>query len=424
VIRHVPRFEELEPRTVPSTNVTSVIELPSLPSSATVFAELLTANPSWRAQLESAATSSIVLDTQPTQQTLGLGSISAGALAVNVAVPAGPLVSFANNITVSFNGCSIAAIPGSGTSLNPAEVRIELPASNAQQSTYCSSMAADAVSAPGVTVALSQSTNSWMSALTLTIASVRVNAGQLGILLVVASGNSLDARLIWLIAPSSGAPASPPDKTGSFPGLAFLPGHELNALPRPGAPHEQLAGGPRAFEVAARAFAPFQAVLVMTDLERRASTPSAYISWSGRDDPALSLKPTSTATSATSHDDASSEKTIALVHVASSLFGLPAKTDSHVFSLKQQGLAAEAGIVIDAAWAAEANTARQILPEDEPLDTPSSPRRALQGARSRATVRGIALMAISVTATWLFGHGCGDLIKTRLILLRRERAEA
>jgi hypothetical protein len=423
VNRYVPRFEELEPRTVPSTNVTSVIELPSLPSATKVFAELLATNPSWRAQLASASTSSMVLAAQPTQQTLVLGSISPGALAVNVAVPAGPLASFANNITVSFNGCSIATIPGSGTSLDPAEVRIELPASNAQQSTYCSSMAADAASAPGVAVALSQSTNSWMSALTLTIASVRVNTGQVGILLVVASGSSLDAQLIWLIAPSSEAPASPPDKTGSFSGLAFLPGPEPNALPRPGAPHEQLAGGPLAFEVAARAFAPFQAVLVMTDLQRRASTPSAYITWSGRDDPALSLKPTSTATSATSHDDASSEKTIAPVHGASSLFGLPAKTDSHVFPLKQQALAAEAGIGIGAAWAAEANVARQILPEDEPLDTPSSPRRAVQSARSRATVRGIALMAISVTATWLFGHGYGDLINTRLVLPRRERAQ-
>jgi hypothetical protein len=311
------------------------------------------------------------------------------------------------------NGSVVNTLAGDGASPHPTAVQVELDGLSIQHTGV--STIASGVSEHGVAFAVLGLPSSSMPPLTLTIASARANDGQVGIAVVVSGGNFFDAGVIWLVAPPpSDAPVPAPGQTGLFSGSFFVASADPKTFRPDLAADERSTGGSLGFEAAAgRAL--LAGVPWMGELLRRASTAAGYIGWSGRDDPRLALELTAGATSTTSATALNAgpkPAAVDLAHAPPSSLSLKEEADQNTLPVDPSVMTAT---VVPAAvhpeWIAEADTGRRILPEDEPLNALPSPQP--RRVKARASARGLALLAISITATWIYGHGAPDLTRPR-----------
>jgi hypothetical protein len=424
VNRYVPRLEQLEPRTVPSMMVTKATELAAKPSAANALFGLLTANPSLQPQVNSAPTSSVVLTEQPTYQIMMLEPVAPGGLALYVSVPASADGSLANSITLSFNGYPVSTIPVGG-SVHASQVQIAMTAQSGPP--LNAGYMWDSVSPPGIMVMVSQNASSSVSPLTLTIASVKVSAGRVGILVAVAAGDSLEVRVILLVAaqavpPPAQSPQNVPSSANSFVDTpATKPSEPPNAISQN--PQSNPLSDPR---LAIQIPPQVHGTLPESELRRRASTASAYVTWSGRDDPARTLKPASDLTSATSgtaSDAGPNAAAVDLAQISQPLLRREKETEVNIVPVDTPVMGATIGLALGPEWLTEAGPGRRILLEDEPLDVPPPPRQPPRNVKARAGARGFALLAISITATWIFEHGYSESIWARRVLPRGERSQ-
>jgi hypothetical protein len=365
-----------------------------------VFRDLFTGNTALAVQLESASTVSYTWTAQPVQETITLDTPSQ-TLPVSVTVRATP--GSVDSFSVLLNGSVVNTLAGDGASPHPTAVQVELDGFSIQHTGV--STIASGVSEHGVAFAVFGLPSSSMPPLTLAIAAATTNDGQTGIAVVVSGGNFFNAGVIWLGAPPSDAPVPEPSQTGSFSRSFFVASTDSKTFQPDSATDEQPAIGPSALEAATRRPALFVSILPIGELLRRTSTAAAYVGWSGRDNPALTLEPTAGAKSATPPRTGTNAAAVAVGHVPHLLRH---ETEDPV---DPQVIGATFGLAWDPEWLVEADPRRQILPEDEPLNAPPSPQA--RRVKARASARSLALLAIGITATWIYGHGTSDVAQPR-----------